>query len=52
MRNINPSVTLLAAGGINESNATKYAMTGVDALVTTSLFNAKPIDIGVNIERL
>lgn len=52
LRSINPSVTLLAAGGINESNAAEYAMTGVDALVTTSLFSAKPIDIGVNIERL
>lgn len=50
LRKINPHVTLLAAGGINESNAAKYAMTGVDALVTTSLFSAKPIDIGVKIE--
>ena len=45
-----PNATLLAAGGINETNAAAYAATDVDALVTTSLFSAKPIDIGVKIE--
>jgi len=49
LREIAPNVTLLAAGGITESNAAKYAATGVDALVTTSLYTAKPIDIGVKI---
>lgn len=52
LREIAPSVTLLAAGGINETNAALYAATGVDALVTTSLFTAKPIDIGVKIEQV
>ena len=52
LRQIAPSVTLLTAGGITEANAAHYAVTGVDALVTTSLFSAKPIDIGVLIEPL
>ncbi|KPU42916.1 nicotinate-nucleotide pyrophosphorylase [Oxobacter pfennigii] len=51
LQEISPSVTLLASGGINETNAALYAVTGVDALVTTSLFTAKPIDIGAKIER-
>lgn len=45
-----PGVTLLAAGGIHEGNAALYAATGVNALVTTSLFSAKPIDVGVRME--
>lgn len=45
-----PHVVALAAGGINESNVKDYAETGVDGIVTTSLFSAKPLDIGVKIE--
>ena len=45
-----PRVTLLAAGGINEGNAGEYARTGVDGIVTTSLYSAKPVDIGAKIE--
>lgn len=47
LRAINPYVTLVAAGGINPGNAADYASTGVDALVTTSLFTAKPLDMSV-----
>ncbi|MCL2234980.1 MAG: ModD protein [Defluviitaleaceae bacterium] len=46
-----PCVTLLAAGGINPQNAAEYAETGVDGLVTSSLYNAKALDIGVEIRR-
>lgn len=45
-----PSITLLAAGGINEGNIRDFAETGVDGMVTTSLYNAKPADIGVKME--
>lgn len=44
-----PQVGLLAAGGINASNAADYAATGVDALVTSSLHYAPPADIGVTV---
>ncbi|MBQ9043886.1 MAG: ModD protein [Eggerthellaceae bacterium] len=45
LRDINPRVTLVAAGGINPDNAAEYAATGIDGLVTTSLFTAKPLDM-------
>lgn len=45
-----PHILLIAAGGINEKNVEEYAATGVDALVTTSVYFGKPVDIGVLIE--
>ncbi|MHC6178873.1 ModD protein [Clostridium sp. JNZ X4-2] len=50
LKNINPSIVVLAAGGINEKNIEDYAKTGVDAIVTTCVYYAKPIDIGCKIE--
>ena len=47
LRDIDPNITLIAAGGINPENAAEYAATGVDGLVTTSLFTAKPLDMSV-----
>jgi len=44
-----PQSILLAAGGIHPGNAVEYANTGVDGLVTTSLYTASPLDIGVKI---
>lgn len=44
---IDPRVALVAAGGIRPDNAGAYAATGVDGLVTTSLFTAKPVDMSV-----
>lgn len=49
LKNKFPNVVILAAGGINETNITEYAKTNIDGIVTTSLYNAKPIDIGVKI---
>ncbi|MPN64172.1 hypothetical protein SDC9_211943 [bioreactor metagenome] len=46
-----PGVVLMAAGGINESNVCDYAKINIDGIVTTSLYHAKPIDIGVRIEK-
>lgn len=51
LRRRNTQIALLAAGGINESNISEYASTGVDALVTTDLYGAAPIDIGVKMEK-
>lgn len=50
VRQAAPHVTLVAAGGINPQNAAEYAATGVDGLVTTSLFTAKPLDMSVRME--
>ena len=47
-----PQAVLLAAGGINEKNAAEYAQTNIDGIVTTSLYTAKPVDIGVKIRKL
>ena len=38
---------LIAAGGVNLSNAAEYAATGVDGLATTCLHFAKPLDMSV-----
>lgn len=46
-----PGVVLLAAGGINETNISDYAQIPIDGIVTTSLYHAKPIDVGVRIEK-
>lgn len=51
LRAIDPDVTLIAAGGVNPSNAGDYAATGVDGLVTTALFTAKPLDMSVRMKR-
>ncbi|AND85955.1 ModD protein [Clostridium tyrobutyricum] len=52
LRNINPDIVVLAAGGINENNAAKYAKTGVNGIVTSSVYYTKPIDIGCKIKPL
>lgn len=49
MRTINAAVILLAAGGINLDNAEEYAAAGVDALVTSSVYFGKPVDMGARI---
>lgn len=45
-----PAVVILAAGGIHPMNVAEYAKLPIDAVVTTSLYSAKPIDIGVKID--
>ena len=52
LRAANPYVTLIAAGGINPSNAAAYAATGVDGLATTAPFAAKPLDMSVRMTAL
>lgn len=41
------SVEISAAGGINLDNAAEYAQTGVNMLVTSSAYYAKPADVKV-----
>lgn len=52
IRQINPRITLLGAGGINEGNIEEYARTGINGLVTTSVYFGKPSDIGVTMEKI
>ncbi|RCX20956.1 molybdenum transport protein [Anaerobacterium chartisolvens] len=49
IREINPLITLIATGGINEGNVQEYAATGVDSISTSSIYFGKPVDIGVTI---
>lgn len=44
-----PNLGLLAAGGIKQENVADYAGSGVDGLVTSSLYFGPPADIGVTI---
>ena len=46
-----PDALLLAAGGINEKNAAEYAHASINGIVTTSLYTAKPVDIGTRIKK-
>jgi molybdenum transport protein len=50
LREAAPQVLIAAAGGVNQSNAREYAATGVDLLVTSSMYWGKPADIGVTME--
>lgn len=45
-----PHLLLSATGGIGEHNIVAYAKTGVDFIVTSSPYHAKPSDIKVTIE--
>ena len=47
LRRVDPRLTIIAAGGINPQNVAAYAATGVDGLVTTAPFTAKPVDMSV-----
>jgi molybdenum transport protein len=47
-----PAVLLAAAGGINQNNVADYVRAGADIIVTSSLYAAKPADIGGRIEPL
>ena len=51
IREANPNVTIIAAGGVNLTNAYDYAATGVDGLATTCLHFAKPLDMSARMKR-
>lgn len=52
LKAIDPHLTVIAAGGIGLDNAAEYAATGIDALVTTAPFTAKPKDMSVRMVRI
>lgn len=50
LKSVKPSIIILIAGGVNLSNVEEYARTGVDVIVTSSLFSAAPADFKATIE--
>lgn len=49
---INSDILIIAAGGINASNAAEYTKAGADALVTSWIYFGPPADIKAAIEKL
>jgi molybdenum transport protein len=47
IKGINPQIVISAAGGITPHNAAEFASTGVDLLITSSVYHAPPADFGV-----
>ena len=48
-RNIRNDVIINAAGGINDTNASEYALTGSNVLVTSWVYFGRPFDIKMKI---
>ncbi len=46
---LNPEICVIAAGGINHSNAAAYSKAGADVLVTSWMYYSPPADIGAEI---
>ncbi len=46
LRALQPRIVICAAGGIRPDNAARYAASGADVLVTSSLYSARPADFG------
>ncbi len=47
---INPDICIIAAGGVNASNAEDYAKAGAEVLVTSWMYFGSPADIKAKIE--
>lgn len=47
----NPGIVVIAAGGVNASNAAEYAKAGADVLVTSWMYFGPPADIKALIEK-
>lgn len=52
LKDINPNIKILSAGGINMDNIRQYAGSGVDGIVLSSLYYVKPKDVKVVIEKM
>ncbi len=52
IRKISDKIIVGAGGGITLENIEKYATTGVDMIVTSALYRAKPIDVTTIIEKV
>ena len=49
LRELKADITIIAAGGVNYQNIKEYSKTGVDAIATSCIFHAKPLDISAKI---
>lgn len=49
LKSLHPNLKVVIAGGINASNIADYAKSGVDGIVLSSLYHAKPADLEVKI---
>ena len=49
VREVSPTAVVAVAGGIDEGNIREYADAGVDVIVTSAPYSAKPIDVGTRI---
>ena len=47
-----PALKIVIAGGVNLQNVQAYAQSGVDGIVLSAVYHAKPADLGVRIELL
>lgn len=47
-----PHILVMATGGINLSNIREYALCGINAVVTSSPYHAKPQDIKVTMQKI
>lgn len=47
-----PNLKVIIAGGVNMENVQDYAKSGVDGIVLSSVYHAKPADLGVTIQPL
>ncbi len=47
-----PWLRIGAAGGIDEGNVAEYAAAGIDFIVTSAVYHAKPVDVGTRMVRL
>ena len=52
IRRASPSVLVAVAGGIDEDNIAEYAASGVDMVVTSAPYHARPADLTTIIKRL
>ena len=52
IRAVTPHITLLATGGVNATNAAEYAATGVDVLLTSSVYAGPPANIAADLAPL
>ena len=52
IRKISDKIIVGVGGGITLENIEEYATTGVDMIVTSALYRAKPIDVTTIIEKV
>lgn len=52
LKSVNNNIKIAIAGGINDTNVVEYVKTGVDSIVTSWLYFAKPADIGVKFTKV